>query len=280
MKIGIICDLDYARHHLFQSYYYAVKNIYETTPVLVKSEADLKGVDILFIGDDHYHKDWINYIDYCNKNQIRVVVLTNEKVKNSFFPWNETNLQLLNKFKYLYHYMNDVDDCMEYKCLLNRTAPSFHFRKQLVNNIQKKYNYMIFIGKTKCPNNSYKERNEILAKLDLKIKIDIYNVDIPSWEAYVNLISKYKFVFSPIGNGNFFPMRFYEGLCVGAIPVHQVRENTLSLYEVESRLTNVIYFQNTDELAQKIKDFEEPMDYSCLWMEDTLSWNLKIDNLI
>lgn len=282
MKIGILVDLAYDRHHLFKSYFHAIQNIYEGHGlVVVHGEKDLTGVDILFIADDHYLKDsWFPLISYCNKHAIRVVALTNEKVHESYFPWNEENLVLLNRFKHLTHYMNDVDDCLLYGTKLNRTAPSFNFKKTLCNDIPKKYNHMVFVGKTKCPKNSYAERNAILEKLSKTIQIDVYNSNIPTWEDYIKIISRYKYVFSPIGNGNFFPMRFYEALAVGSIPVHQVRSNTLDLYNVEKTFNDCIFFEDISEIKGKIENMEHKFSINKIWMEDNLLACLQTDNLL
>jgi len=50
-NVGIICDINYERHHLFRSYFNAVKNIYGKVSI-VKEVSDLENIDILFIGDD------------------------------------------------------------------------------------------------------------------------------------------------------------------------------------------------------------------------------------
>ena len=131
-KVGIICDLKYSRHHLFQSYFHAVENLFGL-PRVVKSVDQLYGVELLFIGDDHYseHKKiWQNnaFIEYCNTHHIKVVALTNEKILNSYFPWNADNLKALKRFHHLHHFAIDVDDCTELGIGLNRTAPSKFFK--------------------------------------------------------------------------------------------------------------------------------------------------------
>jgi len=288
-KVGVIADLTYERHHLFSSYYSAISNIYNQVPVKVLSADDLKGVEILFIGDDHYggHKSiWTNpyFQFYCNVNNIKVVVLTNEKILGSFFPWNESNLGLLEGFHNLYHYANDVDDCRTLGLKLNRTAPSCNVKNYLdqqydIRNL-KKINGILFIGQTRCPKNSYKERNELLENLKKHIPVKIIDSTIQSWDEYILLLASYRFILSPIGNGNFFPMRFYEALMVGSIPLHQVRLNTLDTYDIEKGFKDCIYFETIEDLLPKVENCENFNSYNELYMEDTLRILLNQDKLL
>ena len=283
MKAGIICDLNYSRHHLFKSYYHSVANLYNGVR-LVHSSRDVKDLDILFIGDDHYseHKKiWANngFIQECNLHHLKVVVLTNEKILNSFFPWNEDNLAMLKRFTHLYHYANDVDDCKALGLRLNRTAPSRYFEKDFHFEGVLKLDKMVFIGQTKCIKNSYQERKDIIkAVQDAGIQVDIFESNIPTWEEYIKLIAGYKYIFSPIGNGNFFPMRFYEALAIGGIPVHQVRENTLELYDTESTFKDCIFFTKVSELTIKLMKHID-CSYNKLWMEENLKIQLTQDHL-
>lgn len=279
-RVGIICDINYTRHHLFQSYFHAVKNLYEDV-VIVKNLEDLKQVaDMLFIGDDHYapHKEvWMNdeFITYCNGNKIRVVALTNEKILNSYFPWNKEIYNQLSRFEYLVHYANDVEDCHKLGLRVNRTAMSrsIIFEK----SAEPKIDRAIFVGNTKCK--SYRERVGVIEQAEAFIPIDVLH-DIPTWSAYMRIISRYRFVFSPIGNGNFFPMRFYEALAVGSIPIHQVRSDTLDYYTIEREYDDCIFFKDIDELRMKLEGFSLQKSHNVLWMEDNLTELLTKDKLL
>jgi hypothetical protein len=281
--IGIICDLSYMRHHLFKSYYHSVKNIYGQIPKVINSIQDLKGIQILFIGDDHYspHKTvWQSkdFIEYCNINGIQVVVMTNESIVHTYFPWNLEDLKKLNRFKYLYHYGNDGDDCWELGLKLNRTAPSIWFKPEFTVPIPKK-DKIVFIGKTECPKNSYQSRKQLLTELQKIVEVDIIESNIPSWQDYVKLIAGYRFVLSPLGNGNFFPMRFYEALAVGSIPIHQVKKDTLETYWVEAKFDDCIFFEHPNELKVKIQNCEFEKSHNMFWMEENLKINLIKDQL-
>lgn len=269
-KIGIICDLTNNRHHLFRSYYHAIGNVFGI-PKLITCRNDLNGIKLLFIADDHYEPNkqiWQSpgFIDQCNHNKIHVVTLTNERILHSHFPWNEENYQVLKHFKFLHHLTNDVDDCRQLGTKLNRTAMSRSI--QPVIKTDEKADRMVFIGKVEC--DSYRERRHLLSELKNVINLDIIRSNIPRWEDYMQLIAKYRFVLSPIGNGNFFPMRFYETLYVKSIPVHQVRTNTLKYYDVESRFDDCIFFQTIPELKEKLEGFKLKTSHNVYYMEDNL----------
>jgi hypothetical protein len=93
-------------------------------------------------------------------------------------------------------------------------------------------------------------------------------------------IAGYRFVLSPIGNGNFFTMRFYETLAVGSIPVHQIRNNTLQYYDLEAKFDDCIYFEEPLELKEKIYNFTPLVSHNKLWMEDNVEMLLKKDGLL
>lgn len=278
--VGIICDLEYSRHHLFRSYYYSVKNLYGL-PKRVKGIEDLQGLRLLFIGDDHYgpHKEiWQGkgFIEECNKRSIHVVVMTNERIMDAFFPWNKEIFIHLRKFNHLTQYVNDVDDCTKLGLKLNRQAMSRSLAP--INSFPEKKNRMVFVGNVKC--GSYQERVMVLKEIQKVMEVDIIAATIPTWEDYMKTIAGYRFVFSPIGNGNFFPMRFYEALAVGSIPVHQVRNNTLQYYDLERGFDDCIYFEEPNELKEKIRNFTLSTSHNVLWMEDNLEIRLKEDNLL
>jgi len=282
-KIGIICDLNNSRHPLLKSYYHSVKNIYEDVPKIVMNADDLDGVELLFIGDDHYqvHKDVLHkegFIDRCNVDGIKVVVFTNEKIFNSYFPWNEDNCKIVQTIKNLYHYTIDVDDCKRLGTKLARSAPSKTFKPFTETLSKDKIDKAVFIGKTGRQCASYTERSIMLRKAG--IEIDILPPTLPNWSAYMTELSKYRFVFSPIGNGNFFTMRFYEALAVNSIPIHQVREDTLDYYDIEATFDDCIFFQKVEEIPEKIKTFTQKTSHNILWMEDMIELLLKKDGLL
>jgi len=280
--VGIICDLKYTRHPLFKSYYYAFESLLGELR-LVTEIKDLNDLTLLIIPDDHWdvHRNvWKQegFIDACNERNINVLVISNEKMLNSFFPWNEENLVLLNKFNNLYHYAGDVEDCISLGLPLCRTALSIRFKP--TKEIPVKQDKLVFLGNTYCLLDSYRERKKLLWDLNGVIDIDIIPSNVPTWEEYMDILSQYRFVFSPMGNGNGFSMRFFEALAVGSIPVHQVGKNTLVFHDIEATFKDCIYFQNAEEVADKIKNCTLQRSYNEIWLEDFLRTLLTKDKLL
>ena len=268
MKAGIICDLQYSRHILFKNYFYAIRSLYEEVQLVNLSE-DLEGIEILFIGDDHYyiHKMILTqprFIEKCNSDNIKVVIFTTEKIFNSAFAWNEDNYKILQGIKNLQHFTSDVDDCIKLGTVLNRMLISKHF-KQLYTQKKDK---VAFIGSTGC--DSYKERREIIKSLKILIPIDIISPTIDSWEKYITTLSQYRFVLSPAGNNNAFTLRFYEILLAGSIPIQQVKDNTLKYYDIEAGFDDCIYFQDVNEVPGKIDNCTMKYSHNQIWLEDYL----------
>lgn len=279
--VGIIFDTTYTAHHLFYSYFFSVSNIFGLTKN-VKTLKDLDGIEMLFIGDDHFEshkKVWQQegFIEKCNADGIKVVVFTNERILESFFPWNKDNLIKLKKFKNLYHYAIDVDDCKKLGLKLNRQSLSRTFRDEISFKDIEKKNKVVFIGRTN--GKSYRERRIILDYIQKVIEVDIIEAKIPEWEDYMRTIAGYRFVLSPIGNGNFFPMRFYEALAVYSIPIHQVRENTLDLYDIERGYDDCIFFSRPKDIKAKIQNCTLTRSHNMIWMEDNMETLFNQDNL-
>jgi hypothetical protein len=283
-NIGIICDLSYSRHRQFRNYYHALEYLYQP-PRIVTTAEGLEGLDILFIGDDHFynHKPVFTapgFVDRCNADNIHVVVFTSEKMFGSKFPWNEDNYHFLQTIKNLHHFAYDVDDCEKCGLKLHRLAMSNYYSEFYKMQPENKTNKVLFIGSTKCTHDSYKDRLKTLNEVQKYISIDIFPPEIETWEEYMRLLSKYRFVLSPLGNGNALVTRFYEILLIKSIPIQQVNDNTLKYYDIESKFDDVIYFKNPAELPDKINSCTLKASHSELWLEDYLKVILTKEGLL
>jgi hypothetical protein len=273
---GIICDLSFTRHYSFITYYYTVRNLYGQ-PKLVKIVEDLD-IDTLFIGDDHWerHRDvWEKpgFIEACNDKNIKVIVFTNERMLNSFFPWNEDVYKNLKRFNNLYHFVCDADDIQLTGLPVNRMALSHSLYKERLRE-KDKLNEFVFSGCMDCVVGSYDKRKEFIKEAQGKIKLNVLEPRM-SWDDYMDTLSRYKFVFCPMGNGNFISLKFYEALMVGSIPVHQVKDNTLDYYPIERELDDCIFFKDIPELMQKLENFNLKSSHNLIFQEDVISEQLK-----
>lgn len=271
---GIICDLSFTRHYSFITYYYTIRNLYGE-PKIIKSKDDLD-IDTLFIGDDHWelHRDVLEkpgFIEACNDRNIKVIVFTNERMLNSAFKWNEDIYKNLKRFNNLYHFVCDADDIQLTGLPTNRMALSRSFYNE--NWRKKKKDGIVFIGCMDCIVGSYDKRRELVNRARELIGLTVIEPTMKRWEEYMDKLSEYRFVFCPLGNGNFITLKFYEALMVGSIPVHQVMDNTLNYYPIERGLDDCIFFKDLYEL--KSENFKLQSSHNLIFQEDIISEQLK-----
>lgn len=275
---GIINDFEFTRHRSLISYYYAIRNLYGE-PKQVKCIDDLEGVNTLFMGDDHHqpHRDiWQapGFIERCNENNIRLIVFTTERIFNSFFPWNEDIYKELKRFNNLHHFVCDADDAKLLGVQMNRVALSRDLQNNEWRRI-KKFNKMVFIGRTDCMLDSYRERKLVIEEVLKEMNLTIIEPTFERWEDYMEKLAHYRFVFCPVGNGNIITTKFYEALMVGSIPVQQIRDNTLDLLPVERGLDDCIYFQNIQGMKVNMKNIKRERSHNLIFMEDVIREEMK-----
>jgi len=285
-KIGLICNLSWERCYNLKQYYHVVKSLYGSVKLINTCE-DLDGVDLLFVGDDHHyaHKkvlDLPGFVDKCNANKIKVVVLTAERIFDSSFSCNIDKFKHVRKFNYLYQYMMDADDCELLGTTLHRNLFSKEFKNFIDVDANDKLDEIVFIGSAdpKMYGGCYKERADEIIAFQKLMPLKVIPPTIKTWKEYMETLAKYRFVFHPIGNGNFLAFRFYEALLVKSIPIHQVRKNTLKYYDIEAKFDDCIFFEHVDELPEKIQNFTLQYSHSELWFEDYLGEILKKDGLL
>jgi len=281
-KIGIICNLIWDRCFNLKQYYYTITSLYGEVKLINTCE-DLDGIEILFIGDDHHcgHKKVLTqsgFVDKCNADGIKVVVFTSERIFDSFFAWNVDNYNYIKKFKNLYHYTMDVDDCILLGTKLHRNPFSKLFKNFIDVDVNNKVDKAVFIGRTDF--NCYEERKIVIDTINKIMPIDIIPSTIGSYKKYLETLSKYRFVFCPIGNGNFLTIRFYECLLVKSIPIYQVRKNTLQYFDIEAKFDDCIFFQNVDEVPDKVQNCALKYSHNEFWAEDYFGKVLKEAGLL
>lgn len=254
---GILTNLEYEKHWLFKNYYYSLLNVYgEGNVIRVQNINDLKNIKILFIGDEHFipNKEiWMNdeFINKCNELKIHIFIFNNEKIFNSMFLWNEDIQKNINKFINYNQVVYDVDDSDLLGVDINKTYMSKYFLNDIVIST-KKYDKVLFIGNFN--DHTYDKRRYFLNEIKNKIDIDILQSDKNlTMNEYLNKISSYKYILSPLGNGNFVPMRYYESLFVNSIPLQQSNDGIIRKFQNEIKNNRGIFFTDIDELVEKLK---------------------------
>jgi hypothetical protein len=277
-SVGLICDTSYKKSVCFSSFYHATYNLFKKVK-LVNSHEDLKDIDYLFIGNEHFipHKNvWNNslFIDICNSNKIDVFIFSGEKIFNSFFPHNTEVQKQIEKFTNLYQYVYDAEDVTILQRPLFRPCLS---KDYAVNPSVNKKNKACFIGNVSC--GSYKERNYSLQAASKIIEIDLLP-PISDWNDYIRALSEYKFVFNPLGNAYGFNFRFYETLTAHSIPIQQIKTGMLKIYDIESSFKDCIYFDSVQSIVDQIDNINVEHSYNKIWLEDHIKANLSLDEKI
>jgi hypothetical protein len=193
---------------------------------------------------------------------------------SSFFPWNEDVYKNLKRFNNLHHFVCDADDA----ALLDRPMSRLALSQDLYNEnwrIKKKFDKIVFIGRTDCLFDSYKERKESIEAIKTKIDIIIIESTFEYWEDYMEKLSQFRFVLCPVGNGNIITAKFYEALMVGGIPVQQIKDNTLDRLPIEKGLKGCIFFKNPQEMMMRMKTCKLKKSHNLIFMEDVLREALK-----
>jgi len=289
-KVGLICDWSFTKHMQFRNYFYALSSIYGSIR-LVNSKEDLLGLDILFVGDYFYGYHWNivtdynehkkpmpyiggeNFVKRINELEITLVLLCAEKLMgDTYYHHAVPTYNILKKCNNFYHYVYDVDDSEILGDKLHRLAMSKHYKDWV--KVESKKDRIIFIGAM------YQSRREVINFVAKNFPLDIYQSTIESWEDYMKLIAGYRFVLSPLGNANALVTKFYEILLVHSIPIQQVKSNTLKYYDIEAKFNDCIYFEDLEELANKLTQCTLSQSQSEIWLEDYLIVLLKTDNLL
>ncbi len=279
MNAGIICDLSFTRHVCFKNYYYALKSYFPNLKV-VSNFLEVKKLDILFIGNEHFgpHQDIWNdnvFIHACNSSKVNIVVFSAEKIFNSSFEHNEKIQSRLEKFKRLYQYPCDVEDAKILDRPILRSCMSKYYMKDTSST--EKNDKCVFVGNVDCP--SYSGRRDMLSKIKELYPIDFIS-GIESWKDYFETISNYRFVLSPLGNALAFNLRFYEILTARSIPVQQVKGDMLNYYNIESNFEDCIFFSTAEECVEKIIKSEQKASNSNIWLEDHIIDLLSHDKIL
>ena len=242
MKIGVIADLQLEQ---LASYYEAARNIFENVR-LVKSKADLKGIDAVLCGNDHFqpHRDiWENdeFIEEVNQLSIPFFAHTVEHIDSKVFPWNLKIQANLNKFSKLRQRCWDVNDAKKYGTKLARVLISENYLK----------NY------EPCRNKN--------RKVDTIPRIEI------SYRTFLSILASYKFIFSPLSiSSTGLPGRFYEALAVGSCPIQQVANETLGAYSLEASFQDAIFFKDIKEVGDKANNHHLTETANVMTLEEEL----------
>ena len=275
LNVGIICNMGDQMHIReictisMSNYYYAINNLFSSVK-LINSAHDLNGIDILFLGNDHFeaHKQiWMTeeFINECNRRGIKVFVYSAENILNNVYPHNADIQRNLERFNFLHQRVIDPNDAITLNKKIARCMCSKKYESP-VSVPAEKLNKCIFVGRM------YDHRRSLINELKQTIEIDVVEAPINSWTDYMSVLAKYRFVLSPNSFiANSFHLKFYEALLVDSIPVHQVYDNTLEYYPVEAKYEDALFFKTAAEIPALIANCELERSFNKPWLEEELT---------
>lgn len=218
-KAKIICDINpiHSSYRIFYSYVSALKNIHSTT------EWVEEGFDTLFIIDECFgpHRpQYLKYVNYCNENNIRVIIFNLEKIFNSHFPESLTVQKWMESFNNHIQYPVDLEDSL----LLQKPPTKAMISKTIAQDILKHCNIIPFENKKnkilfKGSLYPIRKKQIQIIKQQTNLEVDVYEGNSGSFYDYMNLLNQYKYIIAATGTGIFLNPRFYEALMMQCKPI-------------------------------------------------------------
>ena len=266
-------------HPLHDNYVTAIRNTFKQPYRRVRGISDLKGLDALFIVDELYGdvtNVWINdsFIKEVNNLKLRTVVFNFEKIENSVWSCNKNLFEKCKQIENLLYFFGDVEDREIHKGMLNKQLLTRE--TTLTKAKPEKNDRAIFVGQISP--DVYTQRRQVLSDISkLNLPIDIHNSERRlTYNEYLTLTSKYRYVLNPLGTGHFLNLRFYETLQLGCIPIQQVTKKIVESYpELSQNVCLTFYSPNDIGNFFERKNFN-PFNY---YLEDYFN-DIKLAQLI
>ena len=216
--IGIVCtdDISIVGHNLFNNFRKAITSIFSNIKD-VRSCNDLAGIETLIIIDEHFYPN----VEVWKKEDFLNVL-------------NSNNIKTL---------------IINFESIFN--SP-FNLAIDHQNFLQR-INACIFIGQI---NEYYPTRYSIVEEFKSinVISPNVYITDRKlTYTEFLGILGSYKYVFNPLGIGQFINLRFYEALNLGCIVLQQYTDEMDAFYE-ELNHPSVIKFRTVDELVKKLEN--------------------------
>ena len=238
---------------LFDNFKTALKNYLKVEILLVNKLEDLSKIKTLLVVDEYfyYHREFIldnSVKSKINERDIKLVMFNTEKIFKQPFKVNEDIYNQINQFNNKIHILSDALDIQKLSTPFpNKQLLSKDFEYDYLN--ENKQNELIFIGQV--DGRAYKNRRKILKKVESFINIPfvIQNTKRKlEYNEFLNILSKYKFVLNPLGNGRsqFLNVRYYEAVRLKCIPVQEITKNMLQHYKELQVLQSINFFNVKD----------------------------------
>ena len=255
--IGIVCtdDISIVGHNLFNNFRKAITSIFSNIKD-VRSCNDLAGIETLIIIDEHFYPNveiWKkeDFLNVLNSNNIKTLIINFESIFNSPFNLAIDHQNFLQRINRKYQLVADVRDAKILgQHIINKQYLSRNTDKLEISD---KKDACIFIGQI---NEYYPTRYSIVEEFKSinVISPNVYITDRKlTYTEFLGILGSYKYVFNPLGIGQFINLRFYEALNLGCIVLQQYTDEMDAFYE-ELNHPSVIKFRTVDELVKKLEN--------------------------
>lgn len=254
--IGVLSthDINVVGHSLFSNFREAITSIFGNIQD-VKCSSDLNNIDTLIIIDEHFHPNvevWKSeeFINTLNRNNIKTLIINFESIFNSPFDLAIDHQNTIQQINRRYQLVADVRDA---KILGNSIVTKQYLSKNTnTPKVVDKKNAAIFLGQV---NDYYPTRRRVVEEFK-SINIIQPHVHITdrklSYVDFLTTLGSYKYIFNPLGIGQFINIRFYEALSLGCIVLQQYTDEMENFYK-ELNHPSVIKFKTVPELVSKLE---------------------------
>lgn len=255
--IGIVCtdDISIVGHNLFSNFRKAIISMFSNVKD-IRCSNDLADIETLIIIDEHFHHNveiWKReeFLNVLNENNIKTLIINFESIFNSPFSLALDHQNFIQRINRKYQLVADVRDA---KILGNSIVTKQHLSKNTdIFQVSDKKNAGIFLGQI---NDYYPTRHSIVEEFKSINIIEPY-VHVTdrklTYTEFLNILGSYKYVFNPLGIGQFINLRFYEALNLGCIVLQQYTNEMYNFYK-ELNHPSVIKFRTIEELVKKLED--------------------------
>jgi hypothetical protein len=255
--IGIVCtdDISIVGHNLFSNFRKAIISIFSNIKD-IRCSNDLADIETLIIIDEHFHHNveiWKReeFLNVLNENNIKTLIINFESIFNSPFSLAIDHQNFIQRINRKYQLVADVRDA---KILGNNIVTKQHLSKNTdIFQVSAKKNAGIFLGQI---NDYYPTRHSIVEEFKSINIIEpcVHVTDRKlTYTEFLSTLGSYKYVFNPLGIGQFINLRFYEALNLGCIVLQQYTNEMDNFYK-ELNHPSVIKFRTIEELVKKLED--------------------------
>lgn len=250
-----------AKFNVFEYFKLALFNLFDNNLKIISDLEHIHEINNLIILDEHFesHKNAIlnnGVVEKLNKKKCNVIIFNFEKIYKSHFKYNLDTQKKIKKIENLTQILSDIEDIKKIGSpFLNKQLISKEFKINF--DLPRKKNEILFIGQIK--GKAYKNRRIVLENLsqvsNLPITFKFPNRKL-NYDDFIFELSKYQYIFNPLGSGDFINVRYYESLLVNSVPIQQYKKNMKKYFSEINESFSINFEVVNYDLNNQIKEFK------------------------